>query len=256
ATEYLAFSYMYDEEVPDWEAKTTALLKELIDIGYPFAEMELFKLKMGDDMTLGKMSKAQQKEFDRLVKQLEKRGEQKDSNAYLELAFIFGDYIIGEQKRVEDFRKAAAPARRAEEYYRKAAALGNRSAFYHLGIMNIVTDHDKAIEYLETAAARGDMDALGALCVGDVVVLSMMKTDAAKVLGGQEKLDAFLSDCARHLKRREKYGMEMPLYESEVRFGNIPEGMTFAQLLSKLKDMANSGNSFSRQVLERYEKLP
>jgi TPR repeat protein len=207
-------------------------------------------------LTLGKMDKSQQKEFERLVKQLETRGEQKDSNAYLELGFIFGDYIIGEQKSVEDFRKAAAPAHRAEEYYRKAAALGHRSAFYHLGIMFIVTDHDKAIEYLETAAARGDMEALGALCVGDVVVLSMMKPDAAKVFGGQEKLDAFLSDYARHLKRREKYGMEKPLYESEEGFGNIPEGMTFAQLLSKLKEMAKSGNSFARRVMERYENLP
>ena len=256
ATEYLAFSYMYDEEVPDWEAKTTALFKELADIGYPYAAMELCKLKMGDNLTLGKMDKAQQTEFDSLVKQLETRGEQKDSNAYLELGFIFGDYIIGEQKSVEDFRKAAAPAHRAEEYYRKAAALGHRSAFYHLGIMFIVTDHDKAIEYLETAAVRGDMDALGALCVGDVVVLSMMKTDAAKVLGGQEKLDAFLSNCARHLKRREKYGMDKPVYESDDGFGNIPEGMTFAQLLSKLKEIANSGNTFVRQVLEQYEKLP
>ena len=285
ATEYLAFSYMYDDTVPDWEAKTTALFKELSDMGYPFAAMELFKMNAGDALTCGKMTPKQQDEFDRLVKQLEERGSRKDPNAYLELGFIFGEYLINKDPK------------RAEAYYRKAADLGHPSAFYHLGKLCRDDNPKQAREYLEKAVAGGKLEALGELCIEDALCLallnhiissehpeeekkriemdskkkdtptaikltvalslSLLDSIASATPEKNEKLETFLTNCARHLKRLEKCGANapFPFHEDEDIDSPVDESLTVEGWLKRLKDAART-NQLVQRVMVLYGNLP
>ena len=283
ATEYLAISYMYDDDLPNWEEKTTKLLKELIDIGYPFAAMELLKMQADDALTCGKMTPHQQKEFDRLVKLLEERGSHKDCNAYLELGFIFGEYIIEKDLK------------RAEGYYRKAAELGHPSALCQLGMLCRDDNIKQAREYLEKAVAGGDQEALGELCSEDVLTLALLdhvftdgnleeirktvkaegftkgvplplKSAAALSLPlldsinitapeKDEKLELFLTECARHIRRLEKCGTDVPFPSPESIAAPEDDVPTVEEWLKRLKTAAET-NHLLQRVLVLCEKLP
>lgn len=245
ATEYLATSYMYDETIPNWMEKTTNLLKELSDIGYPYAAMELFKLKAGDSLTCNKMNDAQREEFANLVKQLDERGSRKDPFAYMELGFIFGEYLI-DGRNLE----------KAEEYYRKAAEQGYQLAYYQLGMLARRNYPELAREYLEKAAASGCMDALGELCIADAWSLALIniKPNSYKTPEDQKKLEPFLADCARHLKQREKYGRDTKLRNPWGNETDYPEA-TFEEWLKGWKEAADKA-PLARRVMELSEHPP
>ncbi|MBR4517908.1 MAG: SEL1-like repeat protein [Victivallales bacterium] len=250
ATMCLAESYPYDEDDSKWRDVAIKLLQEMVDIGYPYAAMELFELRAGDSLTCGTMNQEQQEEFTRLVKRLEERGKQMDSYAYMELGFLFLEYII------------AGDRKQAEAYYRMAAELGKPSAYYELGMMLRDNNPEEARDCLEKAASRGNKNALGELCIADGMALAMMNMDPKMksnsfmraVMG--EKVELFLSTCALHLKRMEKYGMDTILREPwepdmDFRFENV----TFGEWMKNMRSAA-AENPFVRKVLEYYDSMP